>query len=125
MARDPPPPQHHHHHPPSHLFSTFVSNKCFAFLAAICVKMQSLTDALPSFSSFAALSSDKSAWLVQGALAAAYALFYTAYDKSTKKLSMSLLLDFLLIRPGPAKNRGLTWALNEWNKLISLVAITR
>ena len=87
--------------------------------------MQSLNDALPSFASFVALSSDKSAWLVQAALAVAYAIFYTAYDKSTKSLSMSLLLDFILVRPGPAKNRGVTWALNEWNKLISLVAITR
>lgn len=84
--------------------------------------MQSLS--LPSVSSFVELSTDKDAWLVQGAMAIAYMLFYTAYDKTTKKLSMSLLLDFLFIRPGPAKNRGLTWALNEWNKLISLVAIS-
>jgi hypothetical protein len=86
--------------------------------------MQSLS--LPSFSDFLHLCSDKNAWSVQAAVAIAYAVFYTAYDKSTKSLSMSLLLDFLLIRQGPAKApRGLTWALNEWNKLISLVAITR
>jgi hypothetical protein len=86
--------------------------------------MQFISNLLPSVSSFVDLSSNKEAWLVQAAMAVAYALFYTAYDKSTKSLSMPLLLDFLLIRPGPAKNRGLTWALNEWNKLISLVAIT-
>ena len=86
--------------------------------------MQSLSDSLPSISSFVELATDKDAWLVQAVMALAYMLFYTAYDKTTKKLSMSLLLDFLFIRPGPAKNRGLTWALNEWNKLISLVAIS-
>ena len=86
--------------------------------------MQSISNLLPSFSSFVDLSSNKEAWLVQAAMAVAYALFYTAYDKNTKSLSLPLLLDFLLIRPGPSKNRGLTWALNEWNKLISLVAIS-
>ena len=70
------------------------------------------------------MSTDKDAWLVQAVMAVAYMLFYTAYDKTAKKLSVSLLLDFLFIRPGPAKNRGLTWTLNEWNKLISLVAIS-
>ncbi len=97
--------------------------------------MQSLS--LPSFSDFLHLCLDKNAWCVQASVALAYVLFYTAYDKSTKSLSMSLLLDFLLMGQRPAKAptsakpptsqapRGLTWALNEWNKLISLVAITR
>jgi hypothetical protein len=84
--------------------------------------MQSIMNLLPSLSHFVDLATDKQAWLIQASVAVAYMLFYTAYDKSKKKLSLPLLLDFLLIRPGPG--RGLTWALNEWNKLISLVAIS-
>ncbi len=91
--------------------------------------MQSVLELLPSSSAFVALASNTEAWCVQAAMSVAYALFYTAYDKGTKKLSMALLLDFLLVRSGPLSKegkptRGLTWALNEWNKLISLVAIT-
>jgi hypothetical protein len=51
-------------------------------------------------------------------ITAAYFLFYTAYDKTTQKLSLKLLLDVVLFR------KGTEFSLKEINKVISLAGIT-
>jgi membrane-bound metal-dependent hydrolase YbcI (DUF457 family) len=48
----------------------------------------------------------------------AYLLLYTAFDKSSKTLQATLLLDVLLLR------RGLTHSLLELNKALSLAGLT-
>ena len=47
-----------------------------------------------------------------------YVLLYTSYDKATKNLKFSNLLDFFLCR------RGIDWTLVEANKAISLSGLT-
>ena len=58
------------------------------------------------------------AFILTTAVAIAYIAFYTAYDKTSKTLKSSQLLDFFLLR------RGLDWTLVEINKALSLTAIT-
>jgi hypothetical protein len=61
---------------------------------------------------------DSAAALTTSAVLAAYLLFYTAFDKASKTLSVGLLLDTLLVR------RNLTHTLLELNKAISLAGLT-
>lgn len=52
------------------------------------------------------------------AITSSYLLFYTAYDKKTKQLTTSNLIDLFFLR------RGLDWTLVEINKAISLSGLT-
>ena len=47
-----------------------------------------------------------------------YIAFYTAYDKSSKKLTTKNLVDYFTL------GRGLNWTLTETNKAISLSGLT-
>lgn len=55
---------------------------------------------------------------VAGGITLSYLVFYTAYDKASKKLSWNLLQDFFLGR------RSWNWTLSEANKAISLSGLT-
>jgi hypothetical protein len=57
-------------------------------------------------------------FLLGGSITASYVLLYTAYDKKTRQLSSTNLVDFFLCR------RGLDWTLVEANKAISLSGLT-
>jgi len=57
-------------------------------------------------------------YLLGGSITASYVLFYTAYDKKTKLLTSTNLVDFFLFR------RGVDWTLVEANKAISLSGLT-
>jgi hypothetical protein len=66
--------------------------------------------------------SDSGAWgaalLLSTGVTAAYIALYTGYDKKTKSLTPSNLVDFFLLR------KGWNWTLVEANKALSLTGLT-
>lgn len=57
-------------------------------------------------------------YILGGSVAASYLAFYTAFDKKTKTLQLSNVIDLFLCR------RGLDWSLVEANKALSLSGLT-
>lgn len=57
-------------------------------------------------------------YVISGGVTVAYLAFYTAYDKTEKRLIPSLFLDVFTFK------RGSDWTLKEWNKAISLSGMT-
>lgn len=57
-------------------------------------------------------------FFISSSITASYFLFYTAYDKSKKKLVFSNLVDLFFFR------KGLDWTLVELNKALSLSGLT-
>jgi len=78
---------------------------------------------MPNFSSYLRLEaipniSTVNAITLSSAITLSYLALYTGYDKETKALKPSNLLDLVLLR------RGIDWTLVELNKAISLSGLT-